>query len=61
MDSKKWYLSKTVWAAFLVFVVSILNMAGLTSLDLSMEAEWVTIAISVIFFALRLITKQPVQ
>lgn len=61
MDSKKWYLSKTVWAAFLVFVVSILNIAGLTDLPLEMNAEWVTIAISVIFFALRLITKQPVQ
>ena len=61
MDSKKWYLSKTVWAAFLVFVVSILNMVGLTDLELAMDAEWIGVAISVIFFVLRLVTKEPVK
>ena len=61
MDSKKWYLSKTVWAAFLVFIVSILNIAGLTDLELAMDAEWIGVAISVIFFVLRLVTKEPVK
>jgi hypothetical protein len=61
VETKRWYESKTVWAAFLVFVGSILNAMGLTGLELAMGAEWVAAALAFVFFALRLVTRAPIS
>ena len=61
MENKKWYMSKSLWVAFIVFVGSILAYAGVVNpLDLSPDAVWVGIAWSVIQTVLRAVTNQPV-
>lgn len=58
--SKKWYLSKTIWVGFIVFVASLLSFFGIVELELSPEAEWVGIAWGVIQVVLRMVTKEAV-
>lgn len=60
MQSKAWYLSKSIWVAFFIFVGSILAGTGVIELDLSPEATWIGIAWSIVQFLLRLVTKEPV-
>lgn len=57
---KAWYLSKTVWVSFFIFVASILVASGLIDVELDPDAAWVGIAWSIVQFLLRLVTKEPV-
>ena len=57
---KQWYTSKTLWVAFLVFIAAIINLTGLVNLPVDPEASWVAIALSVVQFVLRLVTKEPI-
>lgn len=53
--------SKTIWTFLLLFVVAILNQAGITNLPLSETANWIVMALSFIAIILRLITKEPIN
>lgn len=57
---KSIFLSKTFWTFLILFAVAILNLTGITNLNLSPDASWVTIVLSVIAIILRIFTKQPV-
>lgn len=58
---KKIYQSKTFWVFFLLLVGSILNELGVVNLELSKDANWITIALSFIAIVLRLVTKEPIN
>jgi len=58
---KKWYLSKSIWVFGLLFVGSVLKAIGILDIPLDETATWVTIALSFIGFALRLITKEQIE
>jgi small-conductance mechanosensitive channel len=58
---KSIFLSKTIWVFFVLFIGSILNITGIVTLDLSPDAGWLSMVISVIGIVLRLITKEPIN
>lgn len=55
---KKWYLSKTLWVAVVVFIGSLLAEFGIISEPF--DAGQQGMILGVIFFILRLVTKEPV-
>ena len=56
---KKWYVSKSLWVAFIGLVWVVLQTAGIVSSPLSPETE--TMILAVVMFVLRLITKEPLE
>ena len=57
---KKLLASKTIWMAFLIFGGSILNGLGVINISLEQNAMWIGIAIGVIQFILRIVTKTEI-
>jgi hypothetical protein len=57
---KKWYTSKTLWVAFLIFGGSLLKATGVIDVPLEENAVWIGMAIGVVQFILRLVTKSEV-
>jgi hypothetical protein len=55
---KKWYLSKTLWANFIAFIVLLAQkITGEEIISLEVQTQLIIL----INFALRLITKQELQ
>ncbi len=54
MEKKKWYVSKQLW-------VNVIAIAGIITVGKEFDVQTVGIALAVLNFALRLITKQPVE
>lgn len=53
---KAWYMSKTLWIAFIVFVVSALRAAGVDVPIVTEDGATMNMILSVVFFILRMIT-----
>jgi hypothetical protein len=60
MNGKPWYTSKTLWVSFLVFLAALGNLFAGFGLEVSPDATWVAIALSVVQAILRLVTKEPI-
>lgn len=61
METKKSvFTSRTIWTFFILFVVAILNQFDITGLELSPDANWVAIVMSVIGMGWRLVTGKEI-
>ena len=58
MEPKKWYKAKTIWVNFIGFAGAILVVAGVIENELSPET--VALALTVINFILRMVTKEEI-
>ena len=59
MDSKPWYLSKTVWTNFIMFVGSILVLTGV--IDAELSPETVAMIITIVNVILRFFTNSQIE
>jgi len=62
METKKWYLSKTVWASFLIVIVSVLRLWGRPEAEvIEQEAEgiaaWIGEAVTIVLAAIAFISR----
>lgn len=53
---KAWYFSKTLWVAFVVFVVSLLRSLGIDVPLVAEDGATMNMIIAAVFFILRTIT-----
>lgn len=60
LEDKLWYKSKAFWTAALIAGAAILNLTKWVELPLDPEASWVSVALGVIIFILRLVTSEPI-
>lgn len=59
-DSKPFYKSKTFWVAVLIIAGAVLNLTGIVTLPLDPEASWISVALGIIIFVLRMFTSEPI-
>ena len=59
MESKPWYLSKTVWTNFILFVGAILVTTG--AIDAQLSAETVAMIITIVNVILRFISGSQIE
>lgn len=57
---KEWYLSKTLWVFLILFIGSILVATKTVNLELSADAAWVGIALSIVAMILRFLTGKEI-
>lgn len=57
---KRWYESRTIWVAVLIFGASVLQQTGVINVPLETTATWVGMGIAVIQVVLRTITKKDI-
>jgi uncharacterized membrane protein len=57
---KAWYTSKTMWVAFVLFVVSALQASGVNVPVIAEGSATMNMILSLIFGLLRIITKKPI-
>lgn len=58
---KKFYQSKTFWVAVILILASTAVKFGWLNLEVTPNAPWVAIALSIIAFILRLFTKESIE
>lgn len=62
IESKKWYLSLTLWAAFIQALIGILLLvADFLEKGSFTPVAYVLLGVAVLQFVLRLLTKQPLS
>ena len=59
-ETSSWYTSRTLWVAFIAFVVTGFQAFGVDVPVIEEGSATMGMILSVIFFVLRLITKKPV-
>jgi hypothetical protein len=59
MDSKPWYLSKTVWTNFILFIGAILVTTG--AIDAQLSPETVAMIITIANVVLRFISGSQIE
>ncbi len=59
-ETSSWYTSRTLWIAFIAFVVTALKAGGIDVPVIEEGGAVMGMILSAIFFVLRLITKKPV-
>ncbi len=60
METKKWWMSKTVWVNFCAILAIVLNSQYGIEMDADTQAAMATSILAVINIILRLVTNQPV-
>lgn len=59
-DMKVFYKSKVFWVAVLIIGAAVLNLTGWVNLSLDPESSWIAVALGIVSFILRLVTKEPI-